>query len=127
MKRVTMILLALLVCATAGIAQDDSSNSPKKPKNAKPAAVDCSGFDDAAITSKVKERLAKTASLKEVPIGVETKDGVVTLSGSVKSGGLKGVATIQSKRVPCVKSVNNQLSVEQGRQNTKKKETGASR
>ncbi len=126
MKRVTIILLALLVFATAGIAQDDSSNSPKKSKSAKPAAVNCSAFNDAAMTSKVKERLANTASLKEVPITVETKDGVVTLSGSVKSGGLKGVATMQSRRVPCVKSVNNQLSVEQGKQNTKKKETGAS-
>lgn len=120
MKRVTIILLALLVMATAGLAQDGGPTDPKPGKKAKPAPVDCTGVGDAAITSKVKERLSNTASLKEAPISVETKEGVVTLSGSVKSGGLKGVATIQSKRVPCVKSVNNQLSVEQGGRNNKK-------
>jgi osmotically-inducible protein OsmY len=120
------MLLALFVMTTAGVAQDGGTNNPKKPKNAKPAAVDCSRVDDATITSKVKQRLANTASLKDVPIVVETREGAVTLSGTIKSGGLKGVATMQTRRVDCVKSVNNQLTVEQGRKNTRK-DSGADR
>ena len=70
---------------------------------------------DQAITASVKERLAKAPSLKNVSIDVETKDGAVTLRGMVKTGGLKGVATRMTKRVDCVKKVDNQLSVEQAR------------
>jgi osmotically-inducible protein OsmY len=114
------MMLALFVMVTAGAAQDGGSNNPKKPKQAKPAAVDCSRIDDATISSKVKERLASTASLKDAPIVVETRDGAVTLSGTIKSGALKGVATMQARRVDCVKSVNNQMTVEQSRKNPKK-------
>jgi hyperosmotically inducible protein len=39
--------------------------------------------DDAAITAKVTQALKGDTSLKAMPISVDTKDGVVTLSGSV--------------------------------------------
>jgi osmotically-inducible protein OsmY len=50
---------------------------------------------------------------------------VVTLKGTVKSGGLKGVATRMARRVDCVKRVDNQLSVEQSsKSNDEAKKSG---
>jgi osmotically-inducible protein OsmY len=42
--------------------------------------------DDEAITTEVKARLAKDKVGKKTSIGVETKDAVVTITGSVPSG-----------------------------------------
>lgn len=39
--------------------------------------------DDAAITAKVTQSIKADAALKSLPIQVDTKDGVVTLSGMV--------------------------------------------
>jgi osmotically-inducible protein OsmY len=75
--------------------------------------VDCSAATDDAITAGVKDKLGKSASLKTANIEVETKAGVVTLKGMVKTSGLKGAATRMAKSLDCVKKVDNQLSVEQ--------------
>jgi osmotically-inducible protein OsmY len=112
MKRATIaLLLALLIAASAFAVQNQNKNAPAK-KGKKAAAVDCSKVDDATITANVKEKLSQAPSLKEATINVETKGGVVTLSGTVKNPGHKGVATRIAKRVDCVKSVNNQLTAE---------------
>ncbi|HEV8486161.1 MAG TPA: BON domain-containing protein, partial [Blastocatellia bacterium] len=39
--------------------------------------------DDSAITAKVKSKLAADSQTSAIKISVETKDGVVTLSGTV--------------------------------------------
>lgn len=39
--------------------------------------------DDAAITAKITQSIKADTALKEMPIQVDTKDGVVTLSGTV--------------------------------------------
>lgn len=106
MKRLLLaVFFCLLVTGSFAVAQGSSTGS---------SDVDCSRVDDAAITSSVKERFSKSPALKDAGIGVETKDGVVTLTGKVKSGGLKGVATRVTRRVDCVKKVDNRLSVEPG-------------
>jgi hyperosmotically inducible protein len=69
-------------------------------------------MSDAAITAAVKEKLARTPSLKDANLNAATKDGVVTLTGSLKTGGLKGVATNVAKSVKGVKKVDNQITVE---------------
>ena len=106
MKRITVVLVLLLLAGSAFAAQN-SNKAPKKPAAAKPAPVDCSKMTDDQITAAVKDKLAKTASLKDATINVATSAGVVTLTGKVKTGGLKGIATIQAKRVACVKKVDN--------------------
>lgn len=106
MKRLLLaVFLCLSVTGSFALAQDSSTGS---------SDVDCSRIDDAGITSSVKERFSKSPALKDAGIGVETKDGVVTLTGKVKTGGLKGVATRVTRRVNCVKKVDNRLSVEPG-------------
>jgi hyperosmotically inducible protein len=67
---------------------------------------------DANITTAVKDKLSKTPSLKDSNINVMTKDGVVTLTGVLKTGGLKGVATNVTKSVKGVRKVDNQITIE---------------
>jgi osmotically-inducible protein OsmY len=107
MKRITVVLVLLLLAGSAFATQ----NSNKKPAT-KPPAVDCSKMTDDQITAAVKDKLAKTPSLKDATINVATSAGVVTLTGKVKTGALKGVATNAAKRVPCVKKVDNKCETE---------------
>jgi hyperosmotically inducible periplasmic protein len=120
MKRILIVLLSLVVSSNAIAAQNSNSKTTKKPKAEKAAPVDCGTVDDATITANVKSKLSNTPSLKDATINVDTKGGVVTLTGMVKMGRNKGLATLQSKRVACVKKVENQLSVEQSKDETTK-------
>jgi hyperosmotically inducible periplasmic protein len=70
--------------------------------------------DDAAITSKVNAALAGDKDLSATRIDVDTKDGVVTLSGPAPSPGAKERATELARNVKGVTSVNNKLTVKAG-------------
>jgi hypothetical protein len=123
MKKVIMASLCAFAFAFAFAAyavQATGEKAAAKLKTEKATAVDCSKVEDAAITANVKDKLAMTPSLKDTPVQVETKGGVVMLAGSVKNGGIKGVATRMAKLVPCVKSVDNKLAIEKAAAATKK-------
>jgi hypothetical protein len=112
MQRIASIAFSLLFLAGSVFSfQGSAPPSPKKAPIQK-ATADCSKADDATLATTVKDKLANTPSLKEFAINVTAKDGVVTLTGSVKKPNNKGLATSQSKRVPCVKKVDNQIAVE---------------
>ena len=68
-------------------------------------------LDDTGITTKVKTAYAADPDLSAVLISVETKDGVVTLSGPVKTAADKDRAVALAKAIEGVKDVSNQLSV----------------
>jgi hyperosmotically inducible periplasmic protein len=105
MKTLIAALLVTLSAATMAFpAQNKNAKSASKPAAAP--------VDDAAITTSVKDKLSKTPSLKDANINVDTKAGKVTLTGSLKTAGLKGVATNVAKSVKGVKSVDNQITVE---------------
>jgi len=105
MKTLITVLLLTLSAATPAF--------PVQNKNAKTASKPAAApVDDAAITASVKDKLSKTPSLKDANINVDTKAGKVTLTGSLKTAGLKGVATNAAKSVRGVKSVDNQVTVE---------------
>jgi osmotically-inducible protein OsmY len=121
---VSVVLSLLLVGGVlAQGASSSGSTSPAKTKASKKgaSAVDCTTVDDAKITEEVKAKIAKAASLKDLTINVETKGGEVTLTGSVKTGSQKGVATRMAKGVACVKKVTNQITVEQAKMPKPKK------
>jgi osmotically-inducible protein OsmY len=99
------ILLSLAVFMSAGQAQNKNVS-----RSSKPATVDCSKTDDATITANVKERLAKRYWLKFSDLNVETKNGIVTLTGNATASS-KSLAARHAKLVPCVKSVTNNLQV----------------
>jgi len=66
---------------------------------------------DAWITTKVKWRIVQDDDLDGSDISVDTKDHVVTLTGSVKNAAGKARASSLAKRTDGVKDVVNQLTI----------------
>lgn len=65
---------------------------------------------DAAITAKVKTALLADDSVKGLRIDVDTRDGIVSLTGTVDNpGNIERAATL-AKAVDGVKSVDNKLT-----------------
>lgn len=69
-------------------------------------------FDDAAVTTRVKKAIYNEPSLKVMAVSVSTEDGVVNLSGSVKTRAERLKAAAVTQKVEGVKRVKNDLKVE---------------
>jgi hyperosmotically inducible periplasmic protein len=69
---------------------------------------------DAGITAQVKAAFALSKRISAYEIGVETKDGVVTLTGQAPSEVDRGLAGDVAKDTTGVKQVDNQIRVEPG-------------
>jgi osmotically-inducible protein OsmY len=69
-------------------------------------------FDDAAITARVKKAIYNEPTLKVMDVSVSTEDGVVDLTGKVKSKAERTKATAVASKVEGVKKVKNDLKVE---------------
>lgn len=67
--------------------------------------------DDTAITAKVKAALAGDSRVRAHQVNVETRDGVVQLSGFVDSSEAKSAATEVARTVDNVKRVDNEIDV----------------
>lgn len=67
--------------------------------------------DDAAITTSIKAKLVADDELKAIDINVDTKGGVVTLTGAAPSSTAVDRATTIAKSVDGVSNVTNQLTV----------------
>ena len=67
--------------------------------------------EDAAITAKVKTALAGDPRVKAHQVNVETREGVVQLSGFVDSSEAKSTAEDLARNVDNVKSVDNEIDV----------------
>jgi osmotically-inducible protein OsmY len=78
-----------------------------KPKQSTTGGV----VDDSVITTKIKTQLAADELLKAFQVSVETRQGVVELSGSVNSQNAKDKAGQIARGVDGVKSVQNALTV----------------
>lgn len=90
-------------------AAKDAEMAAKDAGNAVAAAADSAG-----ITAAVKTGLIKDSELSAIAIDVDTKDGVVTLTGEAPSQAAKDRAADIAKSVQGVSSVNNNLSVKAG-------------
>ena len=71
-------------------------------------------MDDAGITAKVSAGLAKDPDLSAIKIDVDTRAGVVTLNGPVKSEQARERAGQIAREVHGVNSVVNNLTVSAG-------------
>ena len=67
--------------------------------------------DDATITTKVKAAVLAEPGLKTLQINVDTKDGVVTLAGTVDTPALKDRAAQVAQNVGGVRAVVDNLTV----------------
>ncbi len=70
-----------------------------------------SGPSDAELTASVKTKLAADSTIPAAKVSVDTKDGVVTLSGEVDNAAVKSKAESIAKGVEGVKSVADNLTV----------------
>jgi osmotically-inducible protein OsmY len=68
-------------------------------------------IDDSVITAKIKSKLATDNFLKSFQIGVESRKGIVQLSGFVNSQAAVDKAGQIARGVEGVKSVKNDLIV----------------
>jgi hyperosmotically inducible protein len=68
-------------------------------------------IDDSTVTTKVKTALIDNADTKAYDIKVETRGGVVQLSGYVANEAQKTAATKVAQSVEGVKSVKNSISI----------------
>jgi hyperosmotically inducible protein len=73
-------------------------------------AADKAVSDD-TLTDRVRMKLAADPIVKGGAIGVDVKEGVVTLSGTLDSDKRKDKAAKLAKKVSGVKSVVNQIQV----------------
>ena len=67
--------------------------------------------EDGAITAKVKAAVFAEPGLKALQIDVDTKDGIVTLSGTVDSAAMKDRASQVTQTVSGVRSVVDNLVI----------------
>ena len=66
---------------------------------------------DAALTTKLKAALASDRTVQSRDIEVETRDGIVQLSGFVDSEGARSAALLRARSVEGVAEVRNDLSI----------------
>ena len=69
-------------------------------------------FDDAMVTSRVKKAIFDEPALKVTDVSVTTENGVVALSGAVKTRTERAKAADVARRVEGVKLVKNELKVD---------------
>jgi osmotically-inducible protein OsmY len=66
---------------------------------------------DAQITARVRAEISAARDLPGVRIDVDTREGVVTLSGAVRSAAVKARASEIARTVRGVRDVNDQLTL----------------
>ena len=99
----------------ASVESSMKSSSADAKASASDAGAKMSGLvDDVTITGSVSAGLAKDPDLSAIKIDVDTKAGVVTLSGPAPSVGAKERATSIAQNVKGVKSVTNNLVAKAG-------------
>lgn len=110
MRRKTLILLLGLVALVAmvGVAWRWQFAIPGSARDV------LRDVTDAGITGQVKAAFALSKRISAYEIGVDTKDGVVTLTGQVPSEIDRELAGAVAKDTTGVKQVNNQLRAEPG-------------
>jgi len=117
-----MLCMALVVGAAVAASGCDQRNSSETVGQKMDRATDkvaattgnaankaADAMDDAALTAKVKAAIIAEPGLRSLEIGVDTKDSVVTLSGSVTSPPMKERAKELAANVTGVRSVVDNL------------------
>jgi len=94
LRELTLIVCLFLVIPAAAAAEGET-----QPVN------------DTALTAKVKSALASDSAVKARDIEVETRDGIVQLSGFVDSDDAISAAVLRARSVDGVAEVRNDLSV----------------
>lgn len=106
---VIALLAALAVPAFALAQETDPYPETNEPQTTETGEA----ITDTWITTKVKADLLATEDVSGTDINVETKDGVVTLTGSVKSQAEADMAESVASKIEGVTQVDSQLTIEE--------------
>jgi len=109
--------IAVLICGAGVILMTSGSAAAQAVDTAKEktkAAASKTGqvLSDAEITTAVKTKLLADKTVGGLKIDVDTSDGVVTLTGPVKSAAERNQALRLARQTKGVKSVTNKLTLE---------------
>ncbi|TDP74763.1 BON domain-containing protein [Roseateles toxinivorans] len=120
-KRMTLLATAATALMLAGCDQPVETAAKAGPKIEAPVAKVANTAEqakialaDAAITAKIKIELAEEPSLAVLQIKVDTKDGLVDLTGTAPDATLRDRATRVAATVKGVLSVDNHMVVANG-------------
>jgi hyperosmotically inducible protein len=106
----TLLALPVLLIATTAVGQTDPKTTPKQ--EAKETAKKTGNvFTDSWITMKVHSQFIPEDALEGSDIDVETKNGVVSLKGTVRTDAGRDRAVAIAKATDGVKNVNSQLRI----------------
>lgn len=117
--------LAFSACDQSPSARDPATVIP--PRTMEPSSMDsraptpsamdshstsivAAATDDAVVTTKVRAALMAEPALKSIEIHVDTKDGVVTLTGTSDSSASRDKAVVIARNVTGVKDVVDQMA-----------------
>lgn len=105
--RTNLTTLMLASALSFGAASFAVAGQTATPDNSNNAATDSEQpVTDAWITTKVKTELGITEDVTAMEINVDTKDGMVTLTGTVDSAAEVQKAVAAAKTVKGVRSVD---------------------
>jgi hyperosmotically inducible protein len=112
-KILTPALLAAAMSSGAAPVLAEESGEDKQQDSMLERAADSAGeyMAGAALTARVKTRLATESALSPFKVGVESTRGVVTLSGDVSSEAERRLAERIAEDVEGVVAVHNALRV----------------
>ncbi|MCR2746843.1 BON domain-containing protein [Limnobacter parvus] len=99
----TLIASSLAVSALTPVYATEKNREPMKAVG--------QYVDDSTITAKVKAKHAEDKMVSAMRVEVETKQGVVVLSGEAKTEGEIQRAEVLAKQVEGVKSVSNMIEL----------------
>lgn len=97
-----LIAIGLAMTSTIALAAPDSDTAADNDSSSVTQAV-----SDTWVTTKVKTELATTGGVESTDISVDTKDGVVTLTGVLSSDTEVKKAVAAAKSVQGVKDVDD--------------------
>jgi osmotically-inducible protein OsmY len=103
---------AAIVLTTAAGAMAQSTTDKAKASTKAAAAKTEEVIDDSAITTSIKAKLLADKKTSAFDIGVETTNGVVTLSGKVTSSAERAEALKIAKRNKGVTRVVDKMTLE---------------
>ena len=113
LKKLSVVCVGTAVCLmTAGAASAQSATQDVTDKTKAAAQKTADVTTDAAITSAVKTKLLADTTVGGLKIDVDTKNGVVTLTGPVHSTAERTEAVRLARETSGVKRVVSKLTVE---------------
>ncbi|NLN79270.1 MAG: BON domain-containing protein [Armatimonadetes bacterium] len=108
MRLLLPVLALVLIFGNASVAQ----NAPGQCPVGGYTITACPVISDSVIRDKIVSRLSGSVASARYPVTVSVCDGIVTLTGTVKSAGQRDFASVFAAGVPGVIAVYNHLKID---------------